>query len=265
MTQIVFPHPLTDGTDAYGSHVMNDLIAIQDVVQGQLDNSNLKSGAGIVTDRLADLAVNYDKLATDAVYGNRILDDGIAAVKQKSDDTAGEGCNLNTLFSAADGGEAPTNIMANRQDRGGLTVWSYYSETAAVTERVLDENIDWRERLVIVHMIGFDSTASPKGALPGGANEALIRMQSWESPGGGGEISEEASWGMFYSQAGNEGGTAGPELSLYLGDDGGIGAIVVFYARDTDGALCAWVDSMGVADIDMILCVTASPQLEIPA
>lgn len=112
---VSFPHPLTDGTTAYGSHVKADL----DVVGGKftegasgiadadissaaaIKGTKLSSVAGsrIPTDRIEDDAVTFDKLRDDAAVdanrsvGTNHLRDA-AVTKGKISTTAGQKVTL---------------------------------------------------------------------------------------------------------------------------------------------------------------------------
>lgn len=99
MGNVTLPHPLTDGSTAYGSQVRANDDAIVAQVNGNIDDQNIKTNAGIQgtklsntagqripTDRIEDNAVTFDKLSDSAtvdgdraVGANHVRNDAIIA------------------------------------------------------------------------------------------------------------------------------------------------------------------------------------------
>lgn len=250
MALVTVPFPLTAGTKARGSHVRANDDALAAGINS-IDNSQIASNADI----------QGSKLLINSVAGSKLIDDSVPAVKLADDDALGEGCNLSELFAgAAGGGSFPsTNVLANRKQHGGKTIWSYFSIAIGQlgTDFVLDSSIDWRRRLV---MVMFEGTVVGTVAdLPGGANQNGIAGPFWT--GGPGVIGTGQNGGIFYSFAGKaDGSTASEALTANIG--AGVSPDTLrFFARAADGFLMVRATAIaagGVAVNAMFMC---SPHL----
>jgi hypothetical protein len=95
------------------------------------------------------------------------VEDRIQTVSQEHADTAelaqvGAGCSFNT-----DG------VVTPQVDAGGGRTVDLAVITDGANEVVIDDSIDWRQRLVTIFLSEAQS-ATPEDSVPGGANEALL-------------------------------------------------------------------------------------------
>jgi hypothetical protein len=255
---VSLPFPLTDGTTAFGSQTRANDNSIVAVVNGGLDNDNMRTnadaaGKGLTADKLADSAITTVKLAAGAVTFPKLADDS----------PLGSGANLSELLAQVafngTGGFPSSNINANRQQGGGKTGWGYFAIAVGQigTDFILDDSIDWRKRLI---MVMFEGTVVATVAdLPGGANDHLISGPFWT--GGPGVLATGQNGGMFYSENGQATGAgANPAITLNIGA-GATPDTLRFYARSTDGFLMVRATAIAATGVAANVLVMCSPHL----
>lgn len=259
----ITPAPtLVGGTVAYAADVMslvNDIVA---EFNGGIDNVNIRSGAGIATDRMADLAITAAKLASNAVETAKIKDANVTAVKL-ADDTAtyeGQGCNLSELFTEADQAWANPSETTNQAQHGGKTIWGWFytSSTSPVT---FDESIDWRYRLITVHQWAYD-VASADDFIPNGSNSGQVggqpRFGQWQASGGAVSVNQWTNWGIGYSFSGLQ------FLSLDGSNITGSGIAVDWHVASADGKLQCDCSGAPTNDYAVLAMVSCSPYIGAP-
>lgn len=263
MSHITLTYPLQDLIDvALGSQVRQNDDDIVAVVNGALDNSNFLSGAdaaglGLTSDKIANLAITNAKLAVNAVTNTKILDGEVYGVKLANDlsGSEGQGANRNELFNKADGTGVDTNVIVGRKQHGGKIVTAYFSIPDAAVY-VIDDSIDWRERVIVMVAYGFEQAAGAKKDIPDGVNDDDISGFVWSALG---VRDPTFNAGIFFSEKGTADPVAGTQkLQLSFGAPA---TFLNFAARDTDGALIQKASALGAADMDVTMMIIAGPYL----
>jgi len=274
MGLVNLPHLLTDGTNAYGSQVKANDDSIVTQVNGNLDNANIKSGANIdaskllaqsvTSTQLATSSVTTVKIAPDAVDNTKLADSCVNAEQLNNEGVGEEGLGTprNELYTGSGqdgaGGYPGTNVLANRKQQSGKTVWAYFNIGTAATDYLIDASIDWRRRIITIHMLmQAKAGGSAKTTLPGGANDDLIASRMWfgDPPA----ITETVNTYMFYSEAGGD-GTVAPRLfleaNMAANDDTGW-----IWVDSATGQLKMKMDTFNNASVDVLAQITCSPYL----
>lgn len=88
MGQLSTPNTFVAGTAAKASEVNANFEAVESVVNGNIDTTNLKD-VSVTTGKLADSAVTTAKIADDAVTSAKIADNAVTAAKLASDAVTG--------------------------------------------------------------------------------------------------------------------------------------------------------------------------------
>lgn len=253
---VSLPNPLINGTTAFGSEVKANDDSIVAVVNGGIDNDNMRTGADA-----AGKGLTTDKYANASVTTAKIADGNVTAVKLADDGTPGDGCNLSELWtgSGEDGTNSypPTNINAGRKQQGGKTIWTYFNIPIASlnTDFLIDNSIDWRNRLVTV--IAEGTVAATKADIPGGANDGLITGPLWT---GGGSVGVGMNGGIFYTQAGQATGAGAlPALTFNIN---AATDTIRFYARAADGFLMARMTANAATGLSICAKIDCSPRIE---
>lgn len=130
---------------------------------------------------------------------------------------------------------------------GGRSIWFYKESTATTSEVVLDNSMDWRDRLVDARIAFCDRStgADYEEASPGEASDAFL-TRPWDEHR------------MFYSQQGQNGSASQPGIAPVFA--GGADQCRI-YARSTDGALCMKRNAATDGPYLVVGHVGASPQL----
>lgn len=108
---------------------------------------------------------------------------------------------------------------------GAKSVW-LDKITNDITEAIIDNSVDWRDRYIIIQ--GVFETAS--ASVAGGASDNAIALDLIDEASG----SSVNIGALFYSRDGQD-GTATTECYQFTVSGGNV---VRFYARSSDGALC---------------------------
>jgi len=127
---------------------------------------------------------------------------------------------------------------------GAKTVWVEKS-TNGTTLVLLDDSVDWRDRICII--TGFVVAAA---SAPGGANDNVLE---YNLEGGLATIHA-----VIYTEAGQTGAAANPGFSASVPSMIPTDTLRIF-ARDTDGALCMQKSANADGDSVVILEVRSSP------
>lgn len=145
------------------------------------------------------------------------IQDGIIDVSEAVDDLAAE-TGVSRICSGNQGDSpAPT------PDGGGV-IWIEMT-TNGTTDVVVDDSIDWRDRVIVAEGLLLGET--PYSAnMPGGANDDDTDYDLTGS--GSGEIHR-----ILYTEAGQDGTNNNPAVAVVRQTDE-----VRLFARDTDGKLC---------------------------
>lgn len=245
MTDVSLPNQLQDDTTAFGSEVKENDDAIVTVVEGNLDNANIKANAGIVG----------SKFANDSIDGGAKLSQGsIHADRVALDTTPGEGGNRNELFTKADGTGIDTNILASRQQHGGKIISVYGNIAANDTVATLDDSHDWRNRMIGVMCIAKDGNPA-KENIPGGASE-VFEGEAIQDPVS--TVNQNFNVGVHYTQLGGTGATT-PYLRLPFG--GSSVSVLRIFADSTTGELKAQTETLLGTSVDIMALVFCGPQL----
>jgi hypothetical protein len=259
--QVVLTYALVDGVDtALGSQVKRNDDDIVTVVNGNIEDDNVKVGADIQGSKLAGLSVAASRISDLTLVMVKHSNRSIGGLKMRRDNTTdvvggavGEGANVSELFSqAGDGGI--TNVMANRLQAGGGTLWFYFTIASHPLTLTIDTTVDWRER--ILNVTGFMRASvggGGKAYLPGGGSEAQIQASLYDTLG----ASDNYRFGgTLYSQAG--------AVTLWCENNEGAPGIFTLQANAGDGSLEAISHASGNYAEDVVMRIEYSPRLETP-
>lgn len=156
------------------------------------------------------------------------------------------GDELNAVEQSRVVGRTPSEDV-NGADAYGFVTSTVYVTTNGTTEVLIDDSIDWRDRIVEVSL-WVAVKATPSNYYPGGAND---------DEAGADLNGTEGCHAVFFSEAGNAGSSDTPGLPAFTpfssSDD------LWLYARSSDGGLA--VKKSGSASNNFIVMgfVRASP------
>lgn len=143
-------------------------------------------------------------------------------------------------------GRTPSEDV-NGADTYGFLVTTVYMATNGTTEVLIDDSVDWRDRIIEVSL-WVSVKATPSDYLPGGTNDDVAGDDLNGSDG---------CQAVFFSESGNPGSSDTPGLPAFTpttsSDD------LWLYARSSDGALA--MKKSGTASNNFIVMgfVRASP------
>lgn len=115
------------------------------------------------------------------------------------------------------------------------------SLAASGTATIVDDSIDWRDRLVTLQVTFVEDGTNPDHYLPGGASDDSIGGKI-EYPGSGNDAQIfTVGFAAFYTQAGGTGGAA-PWVGIKFNN---AGDQVIFWADSSTGELKMKLDNAG--------------------
>lgn len=178
---IVLPFILAAGDEARAEEVMANYQAILDVVNGGLGDLHFASDAELDGAKLKEFSVATDAIGLGAVTGSRIGNSVVTSSHTSNDSLSGGGFGVNKSDLVSNhlilGGAAPS-----AKAQGGFTTWGWIALTDNTAHQfaVLDQSVDWRQRIVKITTLAF-STGTSAILLPGGANDKLAESVLFRS------------------------------------------------------------------------------------